>query len=153
VLTARDPLVAYWSGAKASYVWVITSNTAAAGSRCEAKKNWSVTSRAIVIGRVTRDAPGKIKPASLRAVIVAPDIYRADFPEMVDIYDRPDNPVLVPETGFAPYYAPYVFTTLAGHNGLGFSPFGVDGGYNGSELTPGLAALKRTIECCARCSR
>jgi hypothetical protein len=57
---------------------------------------------------------------------IAPDIYRVDFPEMVDIYDRPDNPLLVPETGFSPYYAPYVFTTLAGHNGLGFAPFGVD---------------------------
>jgi hypothetical protein len=61
--------------------------------------------------------------------IIAPDIYRVEFPEMVEIYDRPDNPVLVPETGFAPYYAPYVFTTLAGHNGLGFAPFGVDSGY------------------------
>jgi beta-galactosidase GanA len=58
--------------------------------------------------------------------IVAPDVYRVDFPEMVDLYDRPDNPLFVPETGFAPYYAPYVFTTLAGHDGLGFSPFGVD---------------------------
>jgi len=61
--------------------------------------------------------------------IIAPDIYRVEFPEMVEIYDRPDNPIFVPETGFQPYYAPYVFTTLAGDNGLGFAPFGVDGGY------------------------
>lgn len=69
--------------------------------------------------------------------IIAPDIYRVDFPEMVDIYDRADNPLFVPETGFAPYYAPYVFTTLAGHNGLGFSPFGVDGGSRRQEVSDG----------------
>jgi len=69
--------------------------------------------------------------------IIAPDIYRVDFPEMVDIYDRADNPLFVPETGFAPYYAPYVFTTLAGHNGLGFSPFGVDGEFRPQEISDG----------------
>lgn len=69
--------------------------------------------------------------------VVAPDIYRVDFPEIADIYDRPDNPLFVPETGFAPYYAPYVFTTLAGHNGLGFSPFGVDGGTRRQDVGDG----------------
>jgi beta-galactosidase GanA len=84
------------------------------------------------------------KASATHIDIVAPDIYRVDFPEMVAIYDRPDNPLFVPETGFEPYYAPYVFTTLAGHNGLGFSPFGVEGGYKDSEHTPALSAFEET---------
>jgi hypothetical protein len=75
------------------------------------------------------------KANASRFDIVAPDIYGVDFPEIVDIYDRPDNPVFVPETGFSLSYAPYVLTKLAAHNGLGFAPFGVDQEYDGSKLT------------------
>jgi beta-galactosidase GanA len=73
--------------------------------------------------------------------ILAPDIYRVDFPQMAAIYKRPDNVLFVPETGFAPYYAPYVFTTLAG-DGIGFSPFGIDSGYTDGKLTEPAAALE-----------
>ncbi len=73
--------------------------------------------------------------------ILAPDIYRVDFPQMAAIYNRPDNVLFVPETGFAPYYAPYVFTTLAG-DGIGFSPFGIDSGYTDGKLTGPAAALE-----------
>jgi hypothetical protein len=68
--------------------------------------------------------------------IIAPDIYRTDFPEMASLYNRPDNVLFVPETGFSPYYAPYVFTTFA-ENGIGFSPFGVDPGNSNSDADPG----------------
>jgi hypothetical protein len=68
--------------------------------------------------------------------IVAPDIYRTDFPEMASLYNRADNVLFVPETGFSPYYAPYVFTTLA-ENGIGFSPFGIDPGDSGNDADPG----------------
>jgi beta-galactosidase GanA len=71
--------------------------------------------------------------------ILAPDIYRVDFPQMASIYNRPDNVLFVPETGFAPYYAPYAFTTFA-DDGIGYSPFGVDGGYADGKLSgPGTA--------------
>jgi beta-galactosidase GanA len=73
--------------------------------------------------------------------ILAPDIYRVDFPQMAAIYNRPDNVLFVPETGFAPYYAPYVFTTLA-ENGIGFSPFGIDQGFRDGALTGPAAALE-----------
>jgi beta-galactosidase GanA len=73
--------------------------------------------------------------------ILAPDIYRVDFPQMAAIYNRPDNVLFVPETGFAPYYAPYVFTTLA-EDGIGFSPFGIDSGYTDGKLTGPAAALE-----------
>lgn len=74
--------------------------------------------------------------------ILAPDIYRVDFPQMATVYNRPDNVLFVPETGFAPYYAPYVFTTLAGLDGIGFSPFGIDRGYKVDELSPAAAAIE-----------
>jgi hypothetical protein len=73
--------------------------------------------------------------------ILAPDIYRTDFPQMAAIYNRADNVLFVPETGFAPYYAPYVFTTLA-ENGIGFSPFGIDQGFKDGALTGPAAALE-----------
>lgn len=58
---------------------------------------------------------------------------------MASIYNRPDNVLFVPETGFAPYYAPYAFTTFA-DDGIGYSPFGVDGGYADGKLSgPGTA--------------
>jgi len=68
--------------------------------------------------------------------IVGPDIYRTDFPEVASLYNRADNVLFVPETGFSPYYAPYVFTTFA-DNGIGFSPFGVDPGEPNSDADPG----------------
>jgi hypothetical protein len=74
--------------------------------------------------------------------ILAPDIYRVDFPQMATIYNRPDNVLFVPETGFAPYYAPYVFTTLAGMDGIGFSPFGIDHAYKDGTFTAAGAALE-----------
>jgi beta-galactosidase GanA len=68
--------------------------------------------------------------------IIAPDIYRTDFPEVASLYNREDNVLFVPETGFSPYYAPYVFTTLA-ENGIGFSPFGIDPGNSHIDSDPG----------------
>jgi beta-galactosidase GanA len=76
--------------------------------------------------------------------ILAPDIYRVDFPQMAAIYNRPDNVLFVPETGFAPYYAPYVFTTLA-ENGIGFSPFGIDLGFKDGALTAPASALEENF--------
>jgi hypothetical protein len=76
--------------------------------------------------------------------IIAPDIYRLDFPQQAAFYNRPDNVLFVAETGIAPYYAPYAFTTLAGMNGIGYTPFGIDHGYEFKEgaLTDDQAALE-----------
>lgn len=61
--------------------------------------------------------------------LLAPDIYLPDFPGTAAAFARPDNPLFVPETAPRAHYAAYVFLTLARFNGLGFSPFGVDGSY------------------------
>jgi len=78
--------------------------------------------------------------------IIAPDIYRIDFPQQAAFYNRSDNVLFVAEVGIAPYYAPYVFTTLAGMNGIGYTPFGIDRGYEySSELNAGQAALEENF--------
>jgi hypothetical protein len=46
------------------------------------------------------------KAAAPHIDILAPDIYYADFLKTAAAYRRPDNPLFVPETGFAPFYIP-----------------------------------------------
>jgi beta-galactosidase GanA len=74
------------------------------------------------------------KAAAPAIDIEAPDIYDSnsrDFAAYLDHYDRPDNPLMVPETGNAPQFARYFWSTL-GHGAIGYSPFGMDatGYYN-----------------------
>jgi beta-galactosidase GanA len=60
--------------------------------------------------------------------LLAPDIYMDDYvkvQKVLDLYSRPDNPLLVPEIANAPEYARFFFLALA-HQTLGFAPFGVD---------------------------
>jgi beta-galactosidase GanA len=74
--------------------------------------------------------------------LIEPDIYRVDFPAAAAPYQRSDNALFVPETLFAPYYAPYVFTVIAGLDGIGFAPFGVDHGYAEEESKSREAAFE-----------
>lgn len=76
--------------------------------------------------------------------LLAPDIYFANFLKTAAAYRRPDNPLFVPETGFAPFYIPYVYAVLARFNGIGFSPYGMDDGVVDGKLTPAGAALAET---------
>ncbi len=60
--------------------------------------------------------------------VIGPDIYMRSsrlYCKVLQQYHRPDNPLFVSETGNAPVYARYLFATL-GHQGIGFSPFGID---------------------------
>ena len=54
-------------------------------------------------------------------------------------YARPDNPLLVPETGGSVVFARYMFRTLAEFGALGFAPFGVD--QDKPELDPRLRSM------------
>jgi beta-galactosidase GanA len=68
------------------------------------------------------------KAAAPALELVAPDIYMGDSPrylKVLELYDRRDNPLFVPETGRGPGFARYFFAALA-HGAIGFSPFGVD---------------------------
>ncbi len=59
---------------------------------------------------------------------LAPDFYSGDatlFRAVLATYDRPDNPVFIPETGLGKTFGRYFFYAL-GRGAIGFSPFGVD---------------------------
>ncbi|HJP62117.1 MAG TPA: DUF5597 domain-containing protein, partial [Mucilaginibacter sp.] len=61
--------------------------------------------------------------------LVAPDIYLSGSErvlKVIDLYDRPDNTLFVPEAGLIPENAKYLYEVIA-HGGIGFSPFGIDG--------------------------
>jgi hypothetical protein len=60
--------------------------------------------------------------------IEAPDLYLTGSDKVlkvIDLYDRRDNPLFVPEAGLVAENAKYFYTVLA-HGGIGFSPFGID---------------------------
>jgi beta-galactosidase GanA len=60
--------------------------------------------------------------------LLAPDIYLDDYAKVqrvLELYQRPDNPLLVPEISSAPEYARFFFLAL-GHQTIGFAPFGID---------------------------
>ena len=60
--------------------------------------------------------------------VLAPDIYMPEYAKYVktlELYARPDNALMVPETGRSPEYARFCFRTI-GMGGLGWAPFGMD---------------------------
>jgi hypothetical protein len=60
--------------------------------------------------------------------LLAPDIYLKGSDKIlkvIDLYDRPDNPLFVPEFALQPINSKYLYSTLA-RGGIGFSPFGID---------------------------
>ena len=59
---------------------------------------------------------------------IAPDIYMRESDNVrktLEQYDRPDNPLFVPEIGSDKGYARHLYDVL-GRHGIGFSPFGLD---------------------------
>jgi beta-galactosidase GanA len=59
--------------------------------------------------------------------ILAPDLYGPNFTEWCFKYRREGNPLFLPETEPGPEAGARVFYVLGAHEGLGFSPFGIDG--------------------------
>lgn len=60
--------------------------------------------------------------------LLAPDIYMPESEKalkVIELYDRSDNPLFVPEIGSGEEYTRYFYPVLA-HGGIGFSPFGID---------------------------
>ncbi len=69
------------------------------------------------------------KAATPAIDVIAPDIYVMDYAgyrEVCESYSRPDNALLIPETGGFGAFARYMFYALADYDTLGFAPFGVD---------------------------
>ena len=60
--------------------------------------------------------------------LLAPDIYLSGnktILKIIELYNRPDNPLFVPEIRMAEEYAKYLYAIIA-EGGIGFSPFGID---------------------------
>ncbi len=77
------------------------------------------------------------KAAAPALDLVAPDIYMPDstrYLKVLELYSRPDNALLVPETANGPEYPRYFFAAL-GRGAIGFAPFGLDlTGYSNAPL-------------------
>ena len=68
------------------------------------------------------------KVAAPHIDIEAPDIYSSDFSKYakwIEDYRRPDNPLLIPETGNDVQFARFLWLAL-GNEAIGWSPFGMD---------------------------
>lgn len=77
--------------------------------------------------------------------VIAPDIYVADYVgycEACASYARDDNPLLVPETGWSPAFAGYLFYAIGDYGAIGWAPFGVDRTDGGTDLLEGLTAVR-----------
>jgi hypothetical protein len=75
------------------------------------------------------------KAAAPALDVLAPDIYMIESEKVlkvIELYDRPDNALFVPEIGSGDQYARYFYSVLS-HGGIGFSPFGIDD--NGQHAT------------------
>lgn len=68
------------------------------------------------------------KAAAPHLDLVAPDLYdhdARDYAAYLRLYDRPDNALMVPETGNSADFARFLWPVL-GRGGIGFAPFGFD---------------------------
>lgn len=68
------------------------------------------------------------KAAAPAIDLLAPDIYLSGSErvlKVIELYNRPDNALFVPEAGLIADNAKYFYDVLA-HGGIGFSPFGID---------------------------
>ena len=99
-------------------------------------------------GGPTDNVIGLWKVAAPSISAVAPDIYLpeyAKYMKVLELYKRPDNALMIPETGNQPVYAHYVYAAI-GQGAIGWAPFGLDlSGYSNqsegpTEMTP--SALK-----------
>lgn len=80
------------------------------------------------MGGPTDNVLGLWRIAAPSVDMISPDIYFRDHKtvdKVLDLYSRADNPLFVAEIGNDQPYARYFFSTL-GHQGIGFSPFGMD---------------------------
>ena len=69
------------------------------------------------------------KAATPHIDLLAPDIYFSDtaqFSQLCERYDRPDNALFIPECGCWPATSRQMFYAIAKYNAIGIAPFGID---------------------------
>ena len=80
--------------------------------------------------------------------LLAPDIYLSGtdtIMKVIELYDRPDNALFVPELGWSANRVKYLYEVIA-RGGIGFSPFGLDDkglGYTQTVMSEHLAPFAR----------
>lgn len=93
------------------------------------RKNFLVPGENYPSGGATANMLDVWKAAAPAVDVIAPDIYvmdQAGYQEVCASYGRPDNALLIPETGGYGAFARYMFYALADYDALGFAPFGID---------------------------
>jgi beta-galactosidase GanA len=81
------------------------------------------------------------KAAAPNIDVLAPDIYVMDYVgyrEVCESYLRPDNPLLIPETGGWAQFTGYMFYALADYGAIGWAPFGFNSPNDTGTLNPAL---------------
>ena len=79
-------------------------------------------------GGATDDVLDLWKSAAPHLDLLAPDIYLPEYAKyirLLALYKRPDNALMVPETGRSPEFARFCFASI-GQGALGWAPFGLD---------------------------
>jgi len=88
------------------------------------------------------------KAAAPAIDLLAPDIYLTGSEKIlkvIDLYNRPDNTLFVPEIALNPDNSKYLYEVVA-RGGIGFSPFGIDDNLvkgNTAETTARLSAFSQ----------
>jgi hypothetical protein len=75
--------------------------------------------------------------------LLAPDIYLSGSErvlKVLELYNRPDNPLFVPEIRSSEEYSRYFYSVL-GQGGIGYSPFGIDDNGRGETVEETAARL------------
>lgn len=115
------------------------------------RKNFMRPGEAYPSGGATTNMLGIWKAATPAIDIIAPDIYVMDYAgyrAVCEAYSRPDNPLLIPETGGFGAFARYMFYAIADYSALAFAPFGIDRVAGGTVpagipgVTPGQSLLE-----------
>lgn len=69
------------------------------------------------------------KTAAPSISLIALDVYLGNHTAFTDLctkYNRPDNPLFIPEMGKGPDFARHQFTALGNFNAIGVAPYGID---------------------------
>ncbi len=76
---------------------------------------------------------------------LAPDIYFPNFVEWLRAYDRPGNPVFIPEAGRASWWtmASNAFYAVGAHDAIGYSPFSIEDAPGDSPLGQAYDVLRQ----------
>lgn len=83
------------------------------------------------------------KAAGTHIDFCAPDIYKKNFKEIVNMYHRYDNPLFIPESTFDAGRAFYAFGQ---HDAICYSPFGYDNVLNVPAYSPAMQVLNEMSE-------